>query len=156
MRNSTFASLASWTSALRRVLSVVLLGAALSAAGCGANLAPVLIVNHNPVVGTPPGVDGAAYVHEAIVRGVTSRGWAVEQDVPGMVVATIRKEKLFATVEIPYTATDFSIIHKASAPDFKFDGQRIHKHYNHWVDRLRASITAELLGPGAPGASKKA
>ena len=141
----------SWTSALR----VVVLGAALSAAGCGANLAPVLTINHAPVVGTPPGVDGAAYVHESILRAVQRRGWMVEQDVPGMVVATIRRDTLFATVEIPYTATDFSIVHKASAPGFKFDGQRIHKHYNTWVDNLRVSITAELLGPGAPGDVKK-
>lgn len=113
-------------------------------------MAPILSVNHAPVVGTPPGVDQVAYVHDAIIRAVTGRGWAVTQDAPGMVVATIRKEKLFATVEIPYTANDFSIIHRESAPEFKYDGQRIHKHYNHWVDRLRASITAELLGPGAP------
>lgn len=150
MRNS---SSGSWTSV---VLRIVLLGAALAAAGCGANLAPVLNVTHNPVVGTPPGVDGTAYAHEAIVRAVNKRGWAVEQDVPGMVVATIRRDQLFATVEIPYTATDFSIVHKASAPGFKFDGQRIHKHYNTWVENLRASIAAELIGPGAaPGAVKK-
>ena len=133
------------------VIRFLVLGAALSAAaGCGANMAPILNINHAPVVGTPPGVDGTAYVHDAIVRAVTSRGWSVAQDAPGMVVATIRKETLFATVEIPYTATDFSIIHRESAPEFKYDGQRIHKHYNHWVDRLRASITAELQGPDAP------
>ncbi|HVR61572.1 MAG TPA: hypothetical protein VMU50_06715 [Polyangia bacterium] len=127
----------------------LVLGAALSAAGCGANLAPVLTINHAPVVGTPAGVDQTAYVHDAIVRAVASRGWVVAQDVPGMVVATIHREALFVTVEIPYTATDYSIIHRESSPEFKFDGQRVHKHYNHWVDRLRASITAELLGPGA-------
>jgi hypothetical protein len=133
-------------------LRLVILGAAISAAGCGANLAPILNINHAPVAGTPPGADATAYVHEAIVRGVQSRGWVVAQDAPGVVVATIHKDKYFATVDIPYTAADYSIIHRESAPDFKFDGQRIHKHYNHWVDRLKASIDAALIGPGAPGA----
>ncbi len=136
-----------WASAAR----LLLLGVALSAAGCGANLSPVLIVSHTPITTTPPGVDGTAYVHEAILRAVVSRGWQVTQDAPGVVVATIRKEKLFATVDIPYTASDFSIVHRESAPELKFDGQHIHKHYNHWVDRLRASIVAELAGPRAPG-----
>ena len=121
----------------------------MSAMGCGANLAPVLNINHAPVVGTPPGVDATAYVHDAIVRAVNSRGWQVAQEAPGVVTATIRKDRFYAAVDIPFTATDYSIIYKDSGPDFRYDGQRIHKHYNHWVDRLRASINAELLGPGA-------
>jgi len=133
-------------------LHLIVVGAALAAAGCGANLSPVLNLTHVPVATVPPGVDPTAFVPECIVRGVASRGWQVKQDAPGVVIATIQRADLSATVDIPYTATDYSILHRESSPGFKFDGQRIHKHYNQWIDRLRASIEQELHRPrGAPG-----
>ena len=132
------------------------LGAALFGAACGANLAPVLNVNHAPLAGTPAGTDPSAHAHDAILRAVRSRGWTVAADAPGVVTASIEKGDLKATVDIPYTATDYSVIHKASSPALKFDGTRIHKHYNLWVDRLRTSINEELSRassvPAAPPA----
>jgi hypothetical protein len=137
---------------LPSVLGALVVAAALGASACGANLAPVLNVNHVTVVGVPPGADATAYVHDAIRRAVTSRGWTVAGEAPGVVTATIAKEDVTATVDIPYTATDFSIVYRDSSPALKYDGTRIHKRYNHWVDRLRASITAELAKPTPPGA----
>jgi hypothetical protein len=127
------------------------LGAALFGAACGANLAPVLNVEHAPLAGTPAGTEPSAHAHEAILRAVRSRGWTVAADAPGVVTASIEKGALAATVDIPYTASDYSIIHKSSSPALKFDGTRIHKHYNLWVDRLRASINEELSrAPSVP------
>ena len=126
-----------------------LLGAALFVAACGANLAPVLNLNHVPLAG-PPGIDPSAHAHQAILRAIRSRGWVVVQDVPGVVTASIQKDVNAATVDITYTATDYSIVHKASSPSLKFDGTRIHKHYNLWVDRLRASINEELSRTDPP------
>ena len=130
------------------------LGAALFGAACGANLAPVLNGSHTPLTGTTAGTDPAAHAHEAILRAVRSRGWTVAADAPGVVTASIEKGALAATVDIPYTASDYSIIHKSSSPALKFDGTRIHKHYNLWVDRLRASINEELSrAPSVPAPS---
>jgi hypothetical protein len=132
-------------------LRAVVLGAAFFAAACGANLAPVLNLEHVPVAGTPAGVEPMTYVHDSILRGVRSRGWTVASEAPGVVTATITKGELSATVDIPYTGADFSIIRRDSSPAMKFDGTRIHKHYNQWIDRLRASIDQELRRPaGAP------
>ena len=80
----------------------------------------------------------------AILRGIAARGWSVDKEQPGIVTATVRKGELFAQADIAYDAQTYSIRHKNSAPGFKFDGQRIHKRYNHWIDRLRASIQQEL------------
>lgn len=138
---------------LSRNVRGLIVAALLFASACGANLAPVLNVSHAPVVGVPPGADPTAYVHEAIRRAVASRGWTIAAEAPGVVTATIAKDEVKATVDVLYTATDFSIVYRDSSPALKFDGTRIHKRYNHWVDRLRASITAELTKPtiGAPG-----
>ncbi|HEX3696875.1 MAG TPA: hypothetical protein VH374_15960 [Polyangia bacterium] len=132
-------------------LRLLALGATLIVVGCGANMSPVLAPAHVPVVAPPPGVDGTARVHEAIVRALVSRGWQVVQDAPGVVTARVEREKYFAVVDIPYTAAEYSIIHKESAPAFKFDGQHIHKHYNTWVSRLEAAINAELIKPVPAG-----
>jgi hypothetical protein len=130
-------------------LRIVLLGAALGVAGCGANLSPVLNVSHAPVVGVPPGTDPAVFVHESIIRAIANKGWTVASDAPGVVTASIQKDELKATVDVTYTATDYSIMYKSSSPSLKFDGTRIHKRYNFWVDRLRAQINAELQKPRA-------
>lgn len=129
----------------------LVVAAVLWASACGANLSPVLNVSHAPVAGVPGGVDPTAYVHDAIRRAVLSRGWTVAAEAPGVVTATIMKDGLSATVDIPYTATDFSIVYRDSA-GLSYDGTRVHKRYNHWVDRLRASISAELSKPTTPTA----
>jgi hypothetical protein len=115
-------------------------------------MAPVLNVNHAPVAGAPAGADPATSVREAIHRAILSRGWTVAGETPGVLTATIQKDGISATVDISYTATDYSIVYRDST-GLKYDGNRIHKRYNHWVDRLQASITAELTKPSTPAAA---
>jgi hypothetical protein len=122
--------------------------AATGAVGCGATLAPILNPSHVPVVGAPAGNDRA--VHDAIVRAVLNKGWTVAGDSPGVVKASLQKEAIAATVVIAYTGSEFSITHESSSPSMKFDGTRIHKHYNTWVANLRAQIVTELQKPIAP------
>lgn len=133
-------------------MGLLVVAGTLWASACGFNTAPVLNVSHVPVAGVPAGVDPTAYVHDAILRAVRSRGWTVAGEAPGVVTATVAKEGISATVDIPFTATDFSIVYRDST-GLKYDGTTVHKRYNHWVDRLRASIAAELSKPStaAPG-----
>ncbi|HTA18480.1 MAG TPA: hypothetical protein VK989_04270 [Polyangia bacterium] len=128
-------------------VGIALLAAA-GVTGCGATLGPVLNPSHVPVVGATAGNDRA--VHDAILRAIVNKGWTVAGDAPGVVRASIQKETLTATVAIAYTGSEFSITHESSSPGLKFDGTRIHKHYNTWVNNLRAQITAELQKPVAP------
>jgi hypothetical protein len=112
--------------------------------GCGANMAPLLNVANTPITGAPPGVDPTPFVRQSILRAIAARGWTVDEERPGVITTTVRKGDLFATVDVAYTGQAFSITRRDSAPGFKFDGENIHKRYNHWIDRLRASITQEL------------
>jgi hypothetical protein len=118
--------------------------AALLFAGCGANMAPLLNVANTPVTGAPPGADPTPFVRQSILRAIAARGWTVDEEKPGVITTTVRKNELYATVDVTYTGQAFSITHRSSAPEFKFDGEHIHKRYNHWIDRLRASIVQEL------------
>jgi len=134
---------------------VVVATALLSLAGCGANMAPVLNIANTPVTGAPPGGDPTPFVRQAILRGIASRGWTVDEEKPGLITTTVRKNELFAQVDVTYTPQAFSITYRNSAPGMKFDGERIHKRYNLWIDRLRASIVSELnrtatAGPAVP------
>jgi len=132
------------------------LGAALGLAGCGANLSPVLNVQHAPVVGAPAGQDGLVFVHDAVLRAIAAKGWTVAGDAPGLLTASIQKDDISATVDISYSPTEFSIMRKDSSPSLHFDGTRIHKRYNFWIDRLRAQINAEIQKPHAGPATAAA
>jgi hypothetical protein len=117
---------------------------ALALVACGANMAPLLNVANTPIAGAPPGVDPTPFVRQSILRAIASRGWTVDEERPGIITTTVRKNDLFAQVDVAYTGQAFSITRRDSAPGFKFDGENIHKRYNLWIDRLRASIVQEL------------
>jgi hypothetical protein len=130
--------------ALAFSLGLALLGAGVG--GCAANLSPVLNPSHVPIVGVP---GGGRAVHDAIIRAVADKGWTLAGDAPGVVRASIQKDTFMATVAIAYTGSEYSITYESSS-NLKFDGTRIHKRYNLWVDRLRAQINAELQKPATP------
>lgn len=134
----------------RTALAALLLVTTLA---CGANLAPVLNVQNAPIaVAPPPGVDPGAHARQSILRAIAGRGWTIDSEQPGLITTTVRRNELFATVDVAYTPTAFSITYRNSAPEMKYDGERVHKRYNHWVDRLRASIQSEFNRAAAPGA----
>jgi hypothetical protein len=134
------------TQALVLSLGLALLGAVAGVSGCGANLSPVLNPSHVPIAGVP---GGGRAVHDAILRAVADKGWTLAGDAPGVVRASIQKDTFMATVAIAYTGTEYSITYESSS-NLKFDGKRIHKRYNVWIDRLRAQINVELQKPAAP------
>lgn len=121
-----------------------------SLVACHANQAPVLNVVNAPVYsyGTPL---GEADVRAAIARGLAVKGWTIESEQPRLIRARVDVPPHWARVQIPYSDRGFSIYHAGNSPSLKFDGERIHRRYNHWIDRLRAAITAELRAPGPPG-----
>ena len=128
-------------------LSWVLVSFALITAGCGANLAPVLEVRSEPVTlpsGTAP---TAPAVRDAIVRALAHRGWTVVSEQGPAITARVQAMGHWAIARIDYTGSAYSITRVDSSPGLKFDGERIHRHYNHWIDRLRASIAEELAIP---------
>jgi hypothetical protein len=119
----------------------------LLSSACGANLAPVLNVENAPVAtatGVPP---SRPVVHDAILRALASRNWQIVQDTADGIVASVTSGGHTATVHIAYDEHSYSIHYVESSPGLKYNGTEIHRRYNQWVDRLRASIRAQLATP---------
>jgi hypothetical protein len=124
----------------RGVIATVL--AAILVAAC----APVPVKN---VTDTPVKSNKANLTSEevaaAIKRAGTGLGWAMLDDGPGKINATLRLRTHTAVVEIPYSTKSYSIRYKDST-DLRYDAEKgtIHKNYNSWIQNLDAAIQREL------------
>jgi hypothetical protein len=127
----------------------------LATAGCGANLAPVLDVQNAPVITAHGVVSTPLLVRDAIVRALASRTWQIVREEKQEIEATVSAGGHSATALVQFDERSYSITRVSSSPGLKYDGTRIHRRYNHWIDRLRASINEELgrMPPPAPVAS---
>jgi hypothetical protein len=119
------------------------IAAPLAQAGCF-RCEPILNVTDAIVVapaGKPLSVD---QVRASIVRAGAALGWQVREEGPGKLVGTLLLRSHTAVVEIPYSATSYSIQYKSSIDLSEGDGQ-IHKNYNGWIKNLTKGINAQLL-----------
>ena len=107
---------------------------------CGGQLQPV----RRPAftVGVVP--IGLDRMGQAIKNGAKIAGWTVVDEKPGKLDAQLKLSGEKAIVYITYSDIDYSINLKQVSEGFDYDGQRIHKRYNYWVDRLSRAIQAEL------------
>ena len=86
----------------------------------------------------------ATQVRDGIIRGGSKIGWQMREEKKGLVLATWDARDHSVTVEIPYTAKDYTIHYRESV-NMLDDGQgEIHKNYKRWIDRLYKNINAEL------------
>jgi hypothetical protein len=128
-----------------------------AAVGCRANMAPVLNVADAPTTGpvagwSPPAPPRPpAAIRTAILQGLATKGWKVDGEQSGLIVATVAASSHFAQVSVTYTPYAYSITYRNSSPSLKYDGRIIHRRYNHWINQLRQAIDAQLTTP-APGA----
>jgi hypothetical protein len=85
-------------------------------------------------------------VYKAIKNAGHQRGWRVSKIKPGLAKAYINvRGKHEATVEIPYSAKEFSINYLSSSHlKYNAEDKTIHKNYNSWVKNLYNSIQNEL------------
>lgn len=132
----------------------------------------------NAVVAAPANKTVSADdVKAAIIRACTVLGWQVADRGPGVLMATLVLRTHTAVVEIPYSATSFSILYKSSinlnegpaenqlhAGQVRKNGldagpmpstnttmeagaRQIHRNYNGWIRNLKNGINAQLLMP---------
>lgn len=107
-------------------------------------------------VPVPVKVDSSSYTAEevraAIIEGCLASEWVAVVDDEGQVRATLNiKNKHFAEVEIPYSASSYSIIYTSSTNlNYNEARQTIHRNYNRWVLRLSQSIDKVLRNPPPP------
>jgi hypothetical protein len=85
-------------------------------------------------------------VKNAIIAGCKRKGWKpVLGEGNQLICSILVRGRHFAEVEIPYSASEYSILYKNSRElDYNEDKQRIHRNYNKWVVLLSGAIQQEL------------
>ena len=121
---------------------VVCLSASMASWGWGGQ--PIQNVNDAAIVSEK--ALPVAQVKTAIMFAGTSLGWKMAEVGPGLIQGTLNLRKHTAVVDIPYSATKYSIVYKSSINLDEKDGH-IHKNYNSWVQNLSNKIGGELRRP---------
>jgi hypothetical protein len=67
----------------------------------------------------------------------------MKDETPDMLVGTLMLRSHTAVVEIPYSATSFSIKYRSSI-NLDQSGGNIHKNYNGWIQNLYKGINTQL------------
>ena len=119
-----------------RVLSVAGL---LLLAAC--RMAPVYNQQTTPSE-APPGAT-LEQVTEAIKQAGLSLGWRMKEKAPGHIIGTLRLRRHQAVVEILFDTEGYSITYLDSV-NLKYDGAKIHRNYNSWVQNLSNAIYAQV------------
>lgn len=97
--------------------------------------APVTTVSGKPAQ--------ASQVRTAIITAGTSLGWQIVEVKPGLLKGTLNLRTHTAIVDIPYSASKYSITFNSGVNLNDKDGQ-IHKNYNGWIQNLDNKIRSEL------------
>lgn len=123
---------------MRKLMIVVALAAGLG--GCVSMIMPMerlenVAVSHR---------DGEAGVGAAIDRALQARGWVVTERRAGETDATLIGGDYRADITVRYTASSYSVVYRDSQ-GLDYDGQKIHRHFNNWLNNLRISIERELI-----------
>jgi hypothetical protein len=82
-------------------------------------------------------------VRGAIIRAGTALGWQMKDEGPNKLIGTLTLRTHTAVVEIPYSATRFSIKYRSSV-NLNESGGKIHKNYNGWIQNLNRGINAQI------------
>lgn len=83
-------------------------------------------------------------IAKAIQRAGISLGWRMDPKNSGHIVATLDERDYMAKVDINYSRQGYSIAYKDSR-NLDHSGNKIHKHYNRWIQNLDQTIQEELL-----------
>lgn len=87
----------------------------------------------------------AEQVKKAIFAAGAGLGWMMKEQSPTVIVGTLALRDHLAVVEIPYSATSFSIRYKDSQNlRYNASDKTIHSNYNGWVENLNNAIIVHL------------
>lgn len=85
-------------------------------------------------------------VRAAIIRAGGALGWQMKDEGSNKVVGTLVLRTHTAVVDIPYSATSYSIRYRSSV-NLDESGGNIHKNYNGWIQNLNRGINTQLAIP---------
>ena len=126
---------------MKKLSAAAAIAAAILVGACTTQ--PIYNVNDEPVT-TPSGKHlTASQVRSAIVTAGSSLGWVIKDAGPGRLLGTLHLRTHTAVVEIPYSASRYSIVYKSSENLDEADG-KIHRNYNGWVQNLDRAIRTEI------------
>jgi len=100
-------------------------------------------VDNAPVPATAGKPMTQEQVRAAIIRAGSALGWQMKDEGPNKMVGTLELRTHTAVVEIPYSATNFSIKYRSSI-NLDESGGNIHKNYNGWIQNLNKGINTQL------------
>ena len=82
----------------------------------------------------------------AIILGGGQRGWTFQDEAPGHLVGKVAvRNKHFATVDVYFDTTSFSISYKSSQNlNYHAGRNEIHPNYNSWIRNLQDDIQAQI------------
>jgi hypothetical protein len=126
-----------------RQITKVAIGAliALTLGACAT--APIYNVSEAPVSTSSGKSLQASQVRQAIITAGSALGWRIVDAGPGRLEGTLNLRTHVAVVEIPYSATRYSIVYKGGENLNAANGT-IHKNYNGWVQNLERGIRSGL------------
>ena len=109
-------------------------------AGCTSK--PIYNVSNEPITannGTPT----ESQMIKAIIRAGSSLGWTMQKDSPGHIIGTLDIRDHIAIVDITYNSDTYSITYKDSN-NLNYNGTKIHRNYNTWVNNLNNAIKVQM------------
>lgn len=124
---------------VKKLAFISMIALTLTLIGCRS--APVYNVTEAPVNASSNVT--AKDVKTAIFTAGAGLGWQMKEVEPGHIVGSLYLRKHVAVVDIPYTASSYSITYKDST-ELGYDGTNIHSNYNGWIQNLDRSIRASL------------
>lgn len=116
--------------------------AAAALAGCN-TIAPIHNVASASVTTQANQALTTEQVRGAIVRAGAGLGWIMKDVGPGRLTGTLMLRTHTAEVDIPYSASSYSITYRSSS-NLQESGGRIHRNYNGWIQNLNKGINAQL------------
>lgn len=120
---------------------VILLIAGLALSAC---TAPPIYNIKSDYMAAPPNVT-LEQVAGAIKRAGIGLGWQMIDKGPGEIEGRLNLRDHVAIVKITFDARNFSIFYKDST-NLNYDGTRIHRNYNGWIQNLEKAILAQTVG----------
>jgi hypothetical protein len=130
-----------------RLITGLALIAAFALAGCRA--APMYSPSDIAFAEPPTTVKKVLTMEDyknAIIVGGSLRNWTFQEEGPGHLVGTVSvRNKHFATVDVTFDTTRFSISYKSSRKlNYNAGRNEIHPNYNSWVRNLQDEIQAQI------------
>lgn len=120
---------------------VAVLVMAVAVAGCAT--APIMNVDSAAVPSASGKTLSRDQVRAAILRAGAGLGWQIKDEGSNMLVGTLQLRNHTAVVEIPYSASNYSIKYRSSV-NLNESGRSIHKNYNGWIQNLTRGINTQL------------